>query len=82
MNTGPQAPSYKGRAPIKQRFGARLHEIRTAKGYTQMQLAMQAGLDRSFLSDIERGVKEPTISTVELIATVFSMTMSELFEGI
>jgi transcriptional regulator with XRE-family HTH domain len=78
----PEAPSYKGKQPIKQRFGTRLQQIRTDKGYTQMKLAQQSTLDRSFISDLERGVKEPTISSLELIATTFSMTLSELFEGV
>jgi transcriptional regulator with XRE-family HTH domain len=47
-----------------------------------MRLAMNAGLDRSFISDIERGVKEPTISTLDMLAIVFSMTLSEMFEGV
>ena len=81
-NDIPQAPSWKGIAPVKIRFGNRVHELRTTKGMTQMQLAMRAGLDRSFISDIERGVKEPTISTVDLMAGVFSMTLSEVFEGV
>jgi DNA-binding XRE family transcriptional regulator len=77
-----EAPSWKGREPVRVRFGRRLHELRTSKGYTQMQLAMNAGLDRSFISDIERGVKEPTISTLDMLAVVFIMTLSEMFEGV
>lgn len=77
-----EAPSWKGREPVRMRFGKRLHELRTSRGYTQMQLAMNAGLDRSFISDIERGVKEPTISTLDMLSIVFSMTLSEMFEGV
>ena len=78
----PVAPSWKGMEPVRKRFGKRLYELRSSKGYTQMQLAMQAGLDRSFISDIERGVKEPTVSTLDQIGTTFSMTLSELLEGV
>jgi DNA-binding XRE family transcriptional regulator len=82
LDMTPEAPSWKGREPVRIRFGKRLHELRTSRGYTQMQLAMNAGLDRSFISDIERGVKEPTISTLDMLAIVFSLTLSEMFEGV
>lgn len=58
----------------------RLREMRESRGYTQMQLAMNASLDRSFLSDLERGVKEPTLTTLNMIATAFNMTLSELLD--
>ena len=76
------APSWKGVQPVRVRFGKRLHELRIGAGYTQMELAMRAGLDRSFISDIERGVKEPTISTLDLFSLSFSKALSELFEGV
>ena len=80
-SVGNIAPSWKGKTPIGVRFGARLNQIRTERGYTQLKLADVSGLDRSFISDMERGVKEPTISTVELLCNAFSMTLGEFFEG-
>ena len=77
-----EAPSWKGKEPVRVRFGKRLHNLRQERGYTQMQLAMNAGLDRSFISDIERGVKEPTISTLDMLALCFNLTLSQLFEGV
>ncbi len=74
------APSYK--EPINTRFGTRLREVREGKGMTQLQLATEAILDRSFISDIERGVKEPTTSTLEKIAGVFKISLSDLFIGV
>lgn len=75
-----EAPSYKVPEPIGIRFGRHLHNIRTSRGVTQMQLAERSGLDRSFISDMERGVKEPTISTLELIALSFNVPMQELLK--
>ena len=76
------APSWKGRKAVSIRFGDRLHQLREQRGYTQMQLAMIAGLDRSFISDMERGVKEPTISTLDLLAITFNLTLSELLDSV
>ena len=76
------APAWKGLKPVSVRFGERLHQLRTDRGYTQIQFAMAAKLDRSFISDMERGVKEPTVSTLERIANAFSLTLAEFFEGV
>lgn len=77
-----QVPAWKIRHLIRNRFSKRLQELRVELGYTQLQLAMNAGLDRSFILDMDRGVKEPTISTLDLLATVFSLTLSEFFDGV
>jgi len=81
-STIPEAPSWKGQAPLKQRFGIRLHDLRMSRGYTQMKFAMLAKIDRSYVSDIERGVKEPALTKIGQIAEAFSMTVSELFEDV
>lgn len=77
-----EPPSWKGREAVSIRFGKRLHALRESRGLTQMQLAMNAGLDRSFISDMERGVKEPTISTLDVLAINFSLTLAEMMEGV
>jgi transcriptional regulator with XRE-family HTH domain len=74
------APSYK--QPITARFGHRLQEVRNSKGMTQMQLANKAKLDRSFISDIERGAKDPTTKSVDQIATALDISLSDLFIGV
>jgi transcriptional regulator with XRE-family HTH domain len=76
------APSWKGRELVRYRFGKRLKEVRLAKGYTQDRLGRTAKRNRSFISDLERGVKEPTISTIDMLASEFSMTISELLVGV
>jgi DNA-binding XRE family transcriptional regulator len=78
----PEPPSWKGKRPIRIRFGERLCELRLSRGYTQVQLAILAGIDRSYYSDIERGIKSPTLDYVEKLADALSLTVSELTEGI
>ena len=77
-----EAPSWKGVPPIGERFGKRLKQIRTERGYTQLRLSCIAGPDRSFISDMERGLKVPTLLTIEQFATTFGITISELMEGV
>lgn len=79
-----QAPSYKVPRPLKAKFGERVSKLRMERGLTQMQLADAdyAGLDRAYISDLERGVKEPGLTTVHLIANAFGLSMSELLDGL
>jgi len=77
-----EARSWGGKKHVSLCLGERLKEVRVSKGYTQIQVAMSADLDRSFISDLERGAKGPTISTLESLANVYSMTLSELLEGV
>jgi XRE family transcriptional regulator, regulator of sulfur utilization len=59
-------------------FGAALREARNAKGISQEQLAAAAGLDRSFISLVERGIQSPNIVVLLKLADVLKIPASEL----
>jgi DNA polymerase V len=63
---------------ISRNFGQVLKELRLQKGFSQEQLALESGLDRTFISMLERGIKNPTLSTVEKISKSLSVTMVQL----
>ena len=50
-------------------FGACLRELRQEKGCSQEQLAMKCELDRTFISLLERGHRQPSLSTILIIAS-------------
>ena len=50
--------------------GRNVRRYRHAAGLTQEEFAHRAGFDRTYLSDIERGIRNPTISILQDIATV------------
>ena len=50
------------------RFPAVLREARTEKGLSQEELAGRAGLHRTYISQVERGVKSPSLRSLEQIA--------------
>ncbi|RYY48706.1 MAG: XRE family transcriptional regulator [Chitinophagaceae bacterium] len=52
------------RKPIEILFGEALRDLRTKAGLSQEALAYESDLDRSFISMLERGLKQPTISTL------------------
>jgi len=63
---------------IRIRFGRRLRKLRKQRGWTQVQMAEQFGLDRSYLADAERGERNISIVNLEVIARGFGLTLSRL----
>jgi transcriptional regulator with XRE-family HTH domain len=63
---------------VKQRLGANVRRLREAKGLSQEAFAFEAGIHRTYVSDIERGARNPTISVVEKLAIALGVTASEL----
>ena len=63
-------------------FGKRLRSLRMERGYTQTQLADYLGIDRSFISDVERGKKNMSLTYLETVAQGFGITLSELTRGL
>ncbi|NRI65369.1 XRE family transcriptional regulator [Rhodococcus sp. ACPA4] len=61
-------------------IGAKLRELRSAQGMTLRGLASETGLSPTLLSQVERGVTEPSLKTLRALATVFGQSVSTLFE--
>ena len=55
-----------------------MREIREGKGLSQEQLAAAAGLDRSFISLVERGIQSPNIVVLLKLAEVLGVSGAEL----
>lgn len=55
-----------------------LRRLRTAKSWSQEQFAFEASIHRTYVSDIERGARNPTITVVEKLAAALGVTASEL----
>ncbi len=67
---------------IQQRLGVRIRELRQARGLSQEAFADSCDLDRTYISGIERGVRNPTITTLETLAKGLEITLSELLENL
>jgi transcriptional regulator with XRE-family HTH domain len=71
------------RAPsILQRFGLRIRQLRQAQGYSQEEFAGHCGLDRTYVSGIERGLRNVSLKNIELLAKTLKTPLSELFQGL
>ncbi len=62
-------------------FARNVLRQREAKGFSQDQLAEKADLDRTYISGIERGVRNPSLLIVIRLAKALGTSISELCEG-
>jgi transcriptional regulator with XRE-family HTH domain len=65
---------------VRARLGRNLRRLREAKGWSQEAFADEAGIHRTYVSDIERGVRNPTILVVEKLARPLGVTAGSLLE--
>ncbi|MFD5601415.1 helix-turn-helix domain-containing protein [Leucobacter sp. NPDC058333] len=64
----------------RQAFGRRLRELRAEGGWTSQEaFALHAGLDRTYVSGIESGRRNPTLDVLVRVAGALNVPVSELF---
>ncbi|MCG8595359.1 MAG: helix-turn-helix domain-containing protein [Kiloniellales bacterium] len=59
-------------------FGSVLRSLRLARKLSQERLALEANLDRTFVSLLERGKRQPSLETLLRVAKVLGLTPAEL----
>jgi transcriptional regulator with XRE-family HTH domain len=64
------------------RFGKRLAALRNERKWTLVYMEQHSGVSESFLYELEHGIKEPCLNTLDVLAKSFEMTMSELIQGL
>lgn len=55
-----------------------VRKLRVKRGLSQEALAVDAGVDRSYVGRIERGVENPTVETLERLAVALDIPVAEL----
>ena len=63
---------------VRERLGKNLRRLREARGWSQEAFADEAGIHRTYVSDIERAARNPTITVVEKLAVPLGVSVSEL----
>ena len=63
---------------IRARLGSNVRRLRLAKGWSQEDYADRAGIHRTYVSDIERGSRNPTIVVLEKLARPLQVQPGEL----
>ena len=63
--------------PVLVAFGNSIRKLRAKKKFSQRVLAERSGLDTSYLSGIERGVRNPSLKSLESVAKGLGCSISE-----
>jgi transcriptional regulator with XRE-family HTH domain len=61
-------------------LGRNVREARRRAGLSQEQLAFDAGMKRSYVSDLERGTRNPSVKAIERLAIALAIEPSELLQ--
>jgi transcriptional regulator with XRE-family HTH domain len=64
---------------ILRQFGERLRKLRNSHGYTQETLADKAKMHFTYVGQIERGVRNPSLINLHKLAKALNVTGGELF---
>ena len=64
------------------RFGLNVRRRREAIGLSQEALAEKAELDRTYISGIERGMRNPTILSASRVAAALKTSLAQLLNGV
>jgi len=65
---------------IRERLSLNMRRLRQSKGWSQEEFAHQAGLHRTYVSDLERGARNPTISVVDKLAVALGVPVGALLD--
>ena len=66
------------RSPAHLAYGRALREVRLTRGISQERLAHLSGLDRTYVSGIERGERNPSLTNILKLVDALDISLSEL----
>ncbi len=67
---------------ITDRFGERIRSLRKERGLSQEALAELSGLDRTYVSGIERGIRNVALRNIEALAKALRVSLADLFDDL
>lgn len=65
---------------VQQALGLRIRELRAERGITQEELAEHSGVFRTYMSRVEAGKANPTLTMLHMFANALEITIQELLE--
>ncbi|MDU0343786.1 helix-turn-helix domain-containing protein [Bosea rubneri] len=65
---------------VRQTLGKNMRRIRVAAGLSQDEIAVRMGVEQTYVSGLERGVRNPTLTTLERAAMALNVKITELLE--
>lgn len=76
----PRSSTRERLPPLRLTFANNLRMARIGAGFSQERLAAEAGLDRTFVSSVERGVRNISIDNIELLAMTVGVPPQQLLD--
>ena len=67
---------------VNKQLGMRIRYLREQRGMTLEDLSFDANVNKNYLSDLERGNRNPTVKILERIALALDISLEVLFKGI
>jgi transcriptional regulator with XRE-family HTH domain len=67
---------------LLQQLGKRIRFLREGKGWSQLTLALASNVNRNYLSDLERGRRNPSVKILQQIAEALLIDLATLLKGI
>jgi len=72
----------KEKTAIEAIFGQVLRELRSKTGLSQEKLALEANLDRTYISLLERGLRQPSLKTIFILSSVLNVKPSKIVASV
>ncbi len=66
----------------QEQLGMRIRFLRQQHRWSQEDLALNANINKNYISDLENGRRNPSLDILERIAVAFNISLAELFKGV
>ena len=63
-------------------LGMRITYLRNKKNISQLELSIRSGVSKNYISDLENGRRNPTVSVLQKLANGLGVSLEKLFQGI
>jgi transcriptional regulator with XRE-family HTH domain len=70
------------RRDVLSRFGDRVRVLRKERGLSQEQLALESGLDRSYVGGVERGERNISLENIKRLAKALDISLAVLLRHV
>ena len=67
---------------IRRRLGSKVRKLREKRGLSQEEFAEVCGLHRTYIGSVERGERNLTVASLEIIARALKISVSEMFRRV
>lgn len=67
---------------IKQQLGKRIRALRKSAGWSQVEMADLLAINRGYLSELETGKRDPSLTVLKTLADGLSISLSKLLNGL